>query len=226
MRSLLLTCLITSAAVVGCHQGDLENRASSAEAAAEREREGRLAADAQRNEALALAREREAVGNVITTFQVVVRLHCAAIEGRTVEHPRAILSGISLIQADGSAWRLVESPDHNVEIAEAPDGSWDVTWTYVPEDIEQIVGRPITDLQSVKSVGLRYEQLLENIGLTLVPNGTADLWVRVNGIETVVAERAPLTADEAGASSFDVSAQFANTFVTYTQGLQQRAGTH
>jgi hypothetical protein len=223
MRTLVLTCLITSAALVGCHQGDLENRATSAEAAAQREHNARLAADAQRNEAMALAHEREAVGNVITTFQVVVRLHCAAIEGRTVEHPRAVLSGISLLKSDGSAWRLVESPDHNVEIAQAPDGSWEVTWTYVAEDIQQMAGRPITDLQGVQSVSVRYEQLLENIGLTLVPNGTADLRVIVNGIDTVVANGLPLTADEGGASNFDASAEFANAFVTYTRALQQRA---
>lgn len=229
MRCLIVAISTTLLLLASCGESDAEKNAAAAREAANqllennKELKGQLAnTQAERDAAQRLAERRKAVADTITTFGVRIVLHATLAAGGTLRFPsRGLFGGLRLERSEGGALSLGESGGQSAVNSGTPD-QYQIAFEYEPDTSQLIVGQPITNLASVQTATAPYERLLSHTGLSLANGGTADVTIRVNGVEVISAAAIPVTVQSDGTVTIPLSGYFGNLFDRYTEAVGRR----
>lgn len=228
MRLLFLSMSTSLILLTSCGRSDLENQAAAAEAHAQEESERANALQSQlssaleeRNSAQSLAEQRKAAADSISTFEMTVTLHVSASDGSSVQFPAGgLMGGMSLERGDVSSLTMLEtSPGKLASTTTA--GEYQISFSYAPERLSDLIGKPISSLEGVESVSAPYERLLKPAGLTLKSSGTADVNVTINRAQVVAAASVPVAVGEDGTVTIQLEDQFQNLFDAYSRAIAQ-----
>jgi hypothetical protein len=227
MRILLVTLLVVAVIVLGYFLvQEREGRAIDAQQlAAVTAQLGGVRQQLQASEATlrsvqASRDELAARGNVITSIALRIELSCA-VHTPTTAFPK-IVTLVTLAKPDGTSLRFVDdtlapSAVHNVTPERA-----DIKLDYRPLHPGEILGHQLDDLRTISTLGLRYNDVLAALGLTLTD--VTRVVLTINEIPTLQLEHLgnPPQGSASDFATIDVTTAFANVTTSYTRAVQER----
>lgn len=167
--------------------------------------------------------ELAARGNVIASISLRIELSCV-VRAPITSFPK-IVTLVTLAKRDGTSLRFIDdtlapSAVHNVTAERA-----DVTLEYRPLHPSDVLGHQLDELREISTLGIRYNDVLASLGLTL--QDVSRVVLIINEVPTFQLEHlgSPSPPNAGDFAAIDVSPAFAEVTSFYTRALQERIRT-
>jgi hypothetical protein len=226
MRPSELALVLTFIAVAGCDDRQLEEQLNQSRAALTEERERRAAAELRAGQAEALVAEMQARGYPLAEFTLRIGIRTRLLGEPPPSSIRRLATVAQLELSDGQVWNLIDLNTDGSPMRAADDGTYNLEFTYQPQDPRSVLGRDVSELARIRTLRLRYGAILNSVNLD--PNFELSyLSVTANGLPIVDATGLGVTSstDSSAFQAFDVANHFGASPERYAQALRERART-